>query len=210
VTIDYDVHRVATVDVFLFATEKWVDQYQVGVGEDVFMMGLFIDNEVPSHNVPMARFGNISLMPSDSAPIMQPHGVKNGSFVLDMHSRAGFSGSPVFMYRTLGSDLEFKPDLKGLSTEALFKFIGIHWGQFAETFKVHRGDKVREYKIEGMSGMSCAIPAWRIRTLLDTHPVIVEQRRAREAAQRKDPATHAYAWPMSSDKEYDPYEGPIQ
>src|SRR5271170_5484166 len=76
---------------------------EIGPGEDVFMVGRFIDHDGKDANIPSVRFGNISTLPQ---PIEQPSGsTNNKSFILDLHSRTGYSGSPVFVYRTPGSDL---------------------------------------------------------------------------------------------------------
>ena len=99
----YDVSAVSTCE---FARDlEDLPRHYLGVGEDVFMVGLFIDHDGVSVNVPSARFGNISMLPSAKATIKQPTGYQGESFVVDMHSRTGFSGSPVYVYRTFGADL---------------------------------------------------------------------------------------------------------
>jgi len=202
IALDWDLHDVALIDEFLFANHQWMEEHSVGVGDDVFMMGLFIDNEVQTHNVPKARFGHISMMAHQAAPVRQPHGTNNSSIIVDMHSRSGFSGSPVFVYRTVGADLtqlsfaDFK-----VNQPTLFKFLGIHWGQFPETYKIRRNDKVREMKLEGMSGMSCVIPAWRIHDMIDTHPTLVSERRAKEVEFAKNPRARWQAVPMNEGRD---------
>jgi hypothetical protein len=116
-----------------------------------------------------------------------------------MHSRTGFSGSPVFGYRTFGTDLtggeriqiqDFEIiNLETFGTAAeryqnvrarraqfksptLFRFLGIHWGQFIEKWELRNRSLLSESKqkhliadgtyIEGMSGMTCVVPAWRV------------------------------------------------
>src|SRR5258707_1186988 len=66
------------------------------VGDDTFMIGLFLDHAGVTTNVPSARFGNISMLPNPRATIRQSTGYDGVSYVVDMHSRTGFSGSPVF------------------------------------------------------------------------------------------------------------------
>jgi hypothetical protein len=80
------------------------DRDDIGVGDDVFMIGLFVDHEGRDTNNPMARFGNISMMADENSKVAHG-GKKLLSHIIDMHSRTGFSGSPVFVYRTFGSDL---------------------------------------------------------------------------------------------------------
>ncbi len=57
------------------------------------------------------------------------HGVIRESYCVDMHSRSGFSGSPVFVYRTPGGDFSEKGVI---NLSRFMMFLGIHWGQFPE------------------------------------------------------------------------------
>ena len=121
------------------------------VGDDAFMLGLFVDHKGLTTDVPSARFGNISMLPSTSALIKQPTGYMGESYIVDMHSRTGFSGSPVFLFRTFGSDLttgehglerltftfpnyplrdrhEIDVSSARVELRTLFYFLGIHWG----------------------------------------------------------------------------------
>src|SRR5208337_5394725 len=86
----------------VFATEEIVSEYGIGVGDDVFMVGRFINHEGSPTYLPATRFGNISVMPF---PILKSP-QKGPSYCIDMHSRPGFSGSPVFVYRTPGGNLD--------------------------------------------------------------------------------------------------------
>jgi hypothetical protein len=67
-------------------------------------------------NQPAARFGNISVMPT---PILQPNNVKRPTYLVDMHSRTGYSGSPVFVYRTPGNNLDHghSPFMRGMEDQ---------------------------------------------------------------------------------------------
>jgi hypothetical protein len=173
------------------------------------MIGLFVDHGGVERNAPSARFGNISMLPNKNAPIEQATGYMGESYVLDMHSRSGFSGSPVFLYRTFGSDLTKSLDQQarvvatpsrqsraGLSfrfeaTEEdihggiLFKFLGIHFGQFTEDYDIETGQSVSQGRkknlvragdrVIGMSGMTTVIPAWHIFDVLNL-PELVQMR----------------------------------
>jgi hypothetical protein len=97
-SLDGDVHQVSSISTHQFALDPRSSGpfAGLGVGEDVFMIGLFIDHHGVTTNVPCARFGNISMLPSKKATIEQPTRFHGESFVVDMHSRTGFSGSPVY------------------------------------------------------------------------------------------------------------------
>jgi len=96
-------HKFSIIPVEALVTEFHVEKNRIGVGEDVFMVGRFVDHDGGPTNRPAVRFGNISVMPS---PIEQPNGVFADVYCVDLHSRSGYSGSPVFMFRTPGFDLE--------------------------------------------------------------------------------------------------------
>lgn len=133
----------------------------IGVGDDVFMVGRFIDHDGGPTNNPALRFGNISIMPS---PIEQPTKKVRDSFFIDMHSRAGYSGSPVLVYRTPGTDLAEIMRTKKMQLGACFVLLlGVHWGQFPETWKVEGSNQ----HVKGVSGMTAVVPAWRIIEMLN-------------------------------------------
>ena len=196
ISLKIETHNVAAIPTTLFSQpDRGVGQ-RAAVGDDVFMIGLFIDHDGITTNVPSARFGNISMLPNPAATIEQETGYRGESYVVDMHSRTGFSGSPVFVYRTFGSDLttdnlEFdhlqidqweerlRPNSRiggamtgRIHVETMFHFLGIHWGQFPEKWELHEKSYLEEASrkdlivkggyVEGMSGMTCVIPAWQI------------------------------------------------
>jgi hypothetical protein len=171
------------------------------------MIGLFLDHAGITTNIPSARFGNISMLPNERAKLKQSTGYRGVSYILDMHSRTGFSGSPVFVYRTFGSDLtnlfghEFEQlklsSSKGSSSgtlrvRTLFNFLGIHWAQFPEEMELRSKSHIKQARknshvlgesyIEGMGGMTCVIPGWQVLEVLDM-PKFKNRRRdaAREA-----------------------------
>lgn len=141
------------------------ETYTVGLGDDVFMLGRFIDIDNTPTNTPAARFGNISVMPT---PIEQagPKVSLKDSYCLDMHSRTGYSGSPVFVYRTPGTNIAHTLDSGAPDLEKSMLFLlGVHSAQFQEELKM-AGTK-DEY-VTGGSGMTIAIPSHNILKLLNT------------------------------------------
>jgi hypothetical protein len=175
--IDAPQYKIAFLDVasyFLTAQEEQKDE--IGPADDVFMIGRFVDYDGVETNAPAARFGHISII---NANIEQPTGYRGRSIVLDMHSRSGFSGSPVFVYRTIGSHFfESAPGKVLMGGGHYFKLLGMHWGQFPEAWELRTGKSrpVARHAalitdgqyVEGLSGMTCAIPAAHIADVLAT------------------------------------------
>ena len=158
-----------------FVTPEGIATHSLGPGEDVFMVGRFVDHDGGETNRPAVRFGNISVMPT---PLEQPNNVLADAFVIDMHSRPGYSGSPVFVFRTPGYDLEERLGQGAeqsllLSGVNFLGLLGIHYDQFPEAWPIigkfgeispvkHDGPIIR-----GLSGMTKVLPAWSILEVLN-------------------------------------------
>lgn len=174
--LDPTIHDTTSISKDVLATDIFISAHAVGLGDDVFMVGRFVDHDGGETNIPAIRFGNLSMMPS--APIKQLTGAKLGSYVIDMHSRSGFSGSPVFAYRTFGNDFRLKSE-NAVDAKPFCILLGIHWGQFYEYWEMADrplyplqksamapdSDLVNK-RVVGLSGMGCVIPASAILELL--------------------------------------------
>jgi hypothetical protein len=88
-----------------WGSKEFIKTVSLGLGEDGFMLGLLANHPGEHKNMIAARFGNVSMLASEEAPIKQPNGATHPSHLFDMRSRGGFSGSPVFVYRTPDGDL---------------------------------------------------------------------------------------------------------
>lgn len=184
----------------MFLGEDEPLQEAITPGEDVFMIGRFVDFDGRELNAPSMRFGHISVL---AAGIKQPNGCTKNSLIVDMHSRTGYSGSPVFVYRTPGSFLEdFDGDLQNAVSRFghYMKLLGIHWGQFPESWRVdekktsavQQASLVTDGRyVEGLSGMTCVAPASAIMEALNDP-------RLRQAREKSDGAldTKAAASPL--------------
>lgn len=165
-------HSLEAMDLGSFVlSEADIKKHEINAGDDVFMIGRFVDFDGVETNVPAMRFGHISIL---EAPILQENGYSGPSTIVDMHSRTGFSGSPVFVYRTHGSI--FAKDQSIMVGGHLLKLLGVHWSQFPEQWDIAEGAEQdeateallqgnRKY-IRGLSGMTCVVPARFIVDLL--------------------------------------------
>jgi hypothetical protein len=190
-TVGSSVHKIRGVGPSMYLTKEWnraEDHRHINVGDDVFMIGRFIDYDGVETNKPSLRFGNISIM---EAPVPQTTGHAGQSLVLDMHSRTGFSGSPVFVYRTSGSYFGEVPDGDIWKAEMwlghTMMFLGLHWGQFPEAWQLREKGAPKEKQesnvalvtdgkyVEGMSGMTLVIPAETVWETLTTMPTLKKQ-----------------------------------
>lgn len=193
-SLDPSRHSYSPIPVHGFVSQDDVERVKLGPGDDVFMVGRFVDHDGGPVNRPSVRFGNISVMPT---PIPQENGGTADSYCIDLHSRSGYSGSPVFVYRTPGFDLEER--LGEGANKALLvagtnylALLGIHFAQFPEQWEIRRiepGRKAYESHVplltdgayvSGLSGMTCVLPAWSIMDVLNM-PKLKEAREQSDA-----------------------------
>jgi len=173
-----DNHHIAPLHEWMLVTQDFAEE-EFGPGDDVFMVGRFMDHAGKDRNHPALRCGNIAMNPT---PIIQENGAKADAYCIDLHSRSGYSGSPVFVYRTPGSYLVDDPRPPNAREQVnkhrnFFKLLGIHFAQFPEMWEVTSIGKLRHEVsneplltdgkyIRGLSGMTCVLPAWNIHDVL--------------------------------------------
>jgi hypothetical protein len=210
IPINHEKHMISALPVpEAIVKMEDVQRVKLGVGEDVFMIGRFVDHDGGPINRPTVRFGNISSMPS---PIEQPNAGMADCYCIDLHSRSGYSGSPVFVYRTPGYDLEQMPPqnitdasflLAGTNYLAL---LGIHFSQFIELWEIGREQmpkteglvpliRTGQY-VKGLSGMTCVLPAWAIWDVLNM-PKLKKEREEADARVMKQLISEGKMPPIS-------------
>lgn len=69
---------------------------QISPGDDCVMVGRYINRELRQFDRPVVRFGNLAMLPE--LIHQDERAFDQESFLVDMRSHAGFSGSPVFVY----------------------------------------------------------------------------------------------------------------
>jgi hypothetical protein len=79
-----------------FITREIIDAYDLGIGDETFLVGRLITHAGGQRNTPIVRFGNVSLMADPSEPV-KCEGYEQEGFLVECRSLSGFSGSPVFI-----------------------------------------------------------------------------------------------------------------
>jgi Trypsin-like peptidase domain len=77
-------------------TTELSKELQVGVGDEVFVVGLFTSHYGQTKNVPIVRIGNIALMPEEPVKTKKQGYIE--AYLIEARSIAGLSGSPVFIH----------------------------------------------------------------------------------------------------------------
>jgi hypothetical protein len=173
-------HIVSSIGIENLLTDELAAAIDFDAAEDAFMVGRFVDYDGHETNQPAIRFGHVSMT---HANVEQPNRYAGRSIVLDMHSRTGFSGSPVFMYRTPGSG--FAEDGQWFTGSTLY-VLGLHWGQFREQWEIRdnskhaaMNDQNKQY-VKGLSGMTLIVPAQAISDMLVNNAQLKAMREVRE------------------------------
>jgi len=156
----------------LFLTETVLGLKDIGVGDEVFMVGRFINHEGIQRNLPSARFGCIAQMPYE--PVRIGPQEQQDSFLVECKSIAGYSGSPVFVWLRPGDKRRRETrDPEEFVRENGPWLLGVEWGfvpHYDYGYKVSDLETPisTKWMVHCNTGMSGVIPAWKLQALLDT------------------------------------------
>ncbi len=162
-----DLHKYNFLDNNHLISKALVDQYNVGPGDDIFVVGRFVNQEGKQQNTPSVRFGNLAQMPP--APISQPRGsgvFEQESFIVEARSIGGFSGSAVFLIMSSQFIRPNRPNPGELNRVFL---LGIDWGYICDWDTVHDsvGRPQPSLQVRTNTGMMAVVPAWKLKELID-------------------------------------------
>ena len=160
----------------------------IGPGDEVFTAGRLVDDDDKQTNAPIVRFGHIAMKPS---MVIHPSGLRLESFLVEMVSLSGFSGSPVFVYLTRTVDF-LSEERKRLPEQLTGPWLlGIDWGHFPVWREVMDADRNRlperdRIQVELNSGLMAVAPAWKLWELLESEALMTE-RKAKDKERRDKP-----------------------
>ncbi|HEY6763964.1 MAG TPA: hypothetical protein VI386_04270 [Candidatus Sulfotelmatobacter sp.] len=167
VAFDYEKIKARGISENWFITKERVEQYRIGPGDEAFIIGRFVSHEGKQQNLPAVRFGQLSMLPVE--PIRTPRGLLQEAFLVECRSLPGYSGSPVFI-----APMPFNTAVREEIPPAMF--LGIDMGHLTDRRPVlsKEGTRVQgkrvpvneDWFVETNTGMSCVVPAWKVRELL--------------------------------------------
>jgi len=139
----------------------------IDIGADVVMIGRFISFDGKQRNLPVVRFGSISMLPLEAVPHSNKKRPDQYSFLVETHTNPGTSGSPVFTTKER-EDGFVEPD----------KLLGVVWGYSTVNSKILRKkthDEIANMYTPANSGMAMVVPAWKLAACLYHKDVIMER-----------------------------------
>ena len=155
----------------MFLTQSLVRELNVGPGDEVFLVGRLVSHEGEERNLPVVRFGNIAMDPLEPLwhPVYKEH--RQESYLVEVRSISGHSGSPVFVEIV---DYLKRDEVPSVVEKSGIYLLGVNWCHLGGPSKSVRGTPKGGW-VSSNSGMAGVIPAWRLDELLML-PKLVESR----------------------------------
>jgi hypothetical protein len=191
----------------------------LGPGEDVFILGRYIDRRGMQLDTPMARFGHIAAPPVNVRNNWR--GIDQLSFLVELLSRSGYSGSPVIVFRLqletpFGGGVRLgigEPADRRLASQVGTAgqpvLLGINWGHLHENAPVFvpgdetYGDEGSEHPeklyVKQNTGLAAVVPAWKISELLWGEELTQMRDDERERRKRESQGPHSGTTEDSAD-----------
>jgi hypothetical protein len=184
--LDTSLHAYKEISPGMILKRHEIDAFRIGPGDDVFVVGRFINSQGKVRNIPSVRFGNIAQMPNE--PIKQDRvfgKFQQESFLVEARSISGFSGSPVFLILH-ARDSRQDPGFR-LHTD-VFRLLGIQWGYIQDWEPVRDLDGRpidTGLQVRLNTGMMGVVPAWKLGDLLRSDFLVEHRRKTEEESVRK-------------------------
>jgi hypothetical protein len=166
---DYDIEWIPPT---VFATDVSIQDAGIGLGDEVFTVGLFTKFSGASRFEPLVRIGNIGMMPADPIPL-KGFG-KAEAYLIESRSIGGISGSPVFVRPSAHINTR---TAKGEATQLVgmapgIQLLGLTHGHWDLPLKFKEAERAEALNM----GVAIVIPAKKILETL-YHPELVQMRK---------------------------------
>ncbi len=93
---DFEVFNITILPYQMMIDNDVMEERSIGIGDEIFTVGLFTQHAGRSRNIPIVRSGILSAMPHD--PLVAQDGSRYAAYLIELRSIGGISGSPVFVY----------------------------------------------------------------------------------------------------------------
>lgn len=156
------------VPISMAATPELIEKEGIGVGDEVFMTGLFVNHFGRQNNLPILRAGNIALL--EEEPVHTKRGATE-AYLIEARSIGGLSGSPVFVH--LGMTRFIEGSVKFASGRLPFYWLGLMKGHWDLDDLAQEFDKREAVNM----GIGIVVPAFKILEIVNRPEVLEMQRK---------------------------------
>ena len=215
------LYKIKCIPLRLFLSKNTISKWEIGPGDDVYVVGRFVNHEGKQRNLPSVRFGNISQMPSEPIVI---DGRPQESFLVEARSISGYSGSPVFVYLPPAPmpNLNWTPEGRKLIDEQGIRFSGVSpkrmnipmqlgpWLLGVDYCHIRWDEPIwskltekpvnDDWFVKSNTGMMGVVPAWKLREIIEgdeMKPIFDELKKTLEEAKEKDTSVELDAAELS-------------
>jgi hypothetical protein len=167
-----DIVDYRTIPIKMIASQEVIKQQKIGVGEEVFLTGLFASHYGTDRNIPIMRVGNIAAMPEEKVYVKDFGQID--AYLVEVRSIGGLSGSPVFVY--LGSWRIENGTMKLGGKRETFYWLGIIHGHYDQDLLDMDGltpDALRNLKIN--MGIAIVTPSTKVLDIINREDLVKER-----------------------------------
>lgn len=174
-----------SITIKMAATDDIIKRYAIGVGDDVFMTGLFSEHTGQQKNLPIVRTGAIALMPEEPVEVeIMGNVYEIDAYLIEARSIGGLSGSPVFVHMGIVRP----PRVGDYSQSFTYYWLGLmhgHWDIPVRPDDVEEDDSTVPPEERVNMGIAIVVPVTKILEIIN-QPFFEQQRNdLREERKRK-------------------------
>jgi hypothetical protein len=185
VHLSSDVVDILHIHIDMSATEEVISREGIGVGDEVFITGLFVNHRGQQRNIPIVRIGNIATMPDEK---VQTRNGPADAYLIEYRSIRGLSGSPVFVHsglvRQVNGQIQFYQGVSAGGPLFLLGLVQGHWDlPEADTDTVIE-DEFNNERVN--TGIAIVVPITKILEIINQPEEVELRRRAEDELRLRD------------------------
>lgn len=171
-------------DVGMLGTREKMSEFRIGLGDEVYMLGLFQGHTGRQRNEVICRRGCVAMIPSEPV-VVDREGTRADVYLMEVRSIGGFSGSPVVVSNEgprfdKGSESPFYMSFAGQGHHFLWGLVSGHWdiplhpsapgaASLPGEASLHKAKNARKLRRQGRhiaTGIAIVVPAYKVLDIL--------------------------------------------
>lgn len=161
-----DQHDFIAINIDNLVDNPHTSVHDIGIGDEVYLAGLFANRVGKEKNIPIIRVGNIAAMPDPTERILTQMGFIE-AYLIEVRSLGGLSGAPVFvnlgLMRKIGGQFRYSELPHGTAF-----MIGLMHGHYdMEVAAPNGGDQARKSIERINKGIGIVVPSHKILEVLN-------------------------------------------
>lgn len=152
-------------------TEESIRAQSIGLGDEVFIVGLFSNHYGKQRNIPIVRVGNLAAMVEEKVQA-KGFGLID-AYLIEARSIGGLSGSPVFV--NLGLVRSINGEMKFATGKPILYLLGLVHGHYDVAEPSHAGAPAETDALTSdnvNTGIAIIVPISKVKEVIDAYPVI--------------------------------------